>query len=192
MGPPRNFKWGIKMRLNVCLAALAATLVASPAFAQAAPTFPTDTASATARGTVLQSHSLVNATALDFGIVTVDPTTGGTVSISADPSAVRTTGGAGGVTPLPSTFTAARFDGLAAPLEKVVLSLTPPSGGVITDAANDSIKVTSLYVDQSNNMTRQANSSGSFTVYVGGDFDLAANQASGVYSGTFQLTASYQ
>ncbi|HEX8840514.1 MAG TPA: DUF4402 domain-containing protein [Sphingomicrobium sp.] len=180
------------MRLNICLAALAATLVATPAFAQVAPSFPTDSATATARGTVLQNHSLVNATSLDFGIVTVDTATGGSVSISADQNAVRTTGGAGGVTPLPSTFTAARFDGLAAPLETVGLTLTGPSGGVITSAANDSIKVTKLYVDQNNSMTRQANSSGGFTVYVGGDFDLAANQAAGVYSGTFQLTAEYQ
>lgn len=180
------------MRLNICLAALAATLVASTAFAQAVPAFPTDSATATARGTVLQNHSLVNATALDFGIVTVDSATGGTVSISADQNALRTTGGAGGVTPLPSTFTAARFDGLAAPLENVVLSLTAPSGGVITSAANDTIKVSSLYVDQNNSLNRQANGSGNFTVYVGGDFDLVANQPSGVYSGTFQLTAEYQ
>lgn len=180
------------MRLNVCLAALAAALVASPAAAQTVPAFPTDSATATARGTVLQNHSLVNASNLDFGIVTVDSATGGTVSISADQNAVRTTGGAGGVTPLPSTFTAARFDGLAAPLETVGLTLTGPSGGVITSAANDSIKVTSLYLDQNNSTSRQANSSGGFTVYVGGDFDLAANQPSGVYSGTFQLTAEYQ
>jgi Domain of unknown function (DUF4402) len=182
------------MRLNVCFAALAATLVASPAAAQTVPTVTSDSATAVARGTVLQNHSLINSTALDFGIVTVDSLKGGTVSISADQNALRTTGGAGGVTPLPSTFTAARFDGLAAPLENVVLSLTGPSAGVITSASNasDSIKVTNLYVDQSNDLNRQANSSGNFTVYVGGDFDLAAKQPSGVYSGTFQLTAEYQ
>lgn len=177
------------MRLNLCLAALAATLVATPALAQS---FPSDTENATARGTVLQSHSLVNGTALDFGIVTVDPLNAGTVSVSASGSPVRTTGGAGGVTLLPSSFSAARFDGLAAPLENVVLTLTPPTGGYITDAANDTITVSSMYVDQSNNLNRQANGSGNFTVYVGADFSLAANQASGVYSGTFQLTAEYQ
>jgi hypothetical protein len=177
------------MRLNICLAALAATLVAAPAGAAG---FPTDTATATARGTVLQNHSLVNASPLDFGIVTVDSTNGGTVTISAAASPIRTTGGAGGVTPLPSSVSSARFDGLAAPLEAVVLTLTPPTGGVITDAANHTITVSSLVLDQSNNGNRQANSSGNFTAYVGGTFDLAANQAAGVYSGTFQLTAEYQ
>ena len=178
------------MRVNVCVAAAAAVLFATPALAGQA--YPSDTANATARGTVLQSHSLVNATALDFGIVTVDPLNGGTVSVSASGSPVRTTGGAGGVTLLPSNFSAARFDGLAAPLENVVLTVTPPSGGFITDAANDSIAVTNMYVDQNNNLNRQANASGNFTVYVGADFSLAAGQASGVYSGTFQVTAQYE
>ncbi|HEV2594275.1 MAG TPA: DUF4402 domain-containing protein [Sphingomicrobium sp.] len=179
------------MRINLCLAAIAATLVATtPAFA--APTFPSDTANATARGTVLQSHSLVNATALDFGIVTVDPVNSGTVSVSASASPVRTAGGAGGVTLLPSSFSAARFDGLAAPLENVVLTLTPPTGGYITDAANDTIAVSNMYVDQNNSPNRQANGSGNFTVYVGADFSLSAAQPSGVYSGTFQLTAQYE
>jgi hypothetical protein len=176
------------MRYTLLVAAVAAS-VATPAFAQA---FPSDTAAATARGVVLQSHSLVNQTALDFGIVTVDPATAGTVSITASGTPVRSTGGAGGVTALPSTYSAARFDGLAAPLENVVLTLTPPAGNVIMDAASDTIDVTALYVDQGNNLNRVANNAGNFTVYVGGDFSLVANQASGVYSGTFQLTATYE
>jgi hypothetical protein len=175
--------------LNVCLAALAATVVASPAFAQAAPTFPTDTATATAKGVVLQNHSLTNKTALDFGIVTVD-TTGGTVSVSASGSPARTF--AGGVTLLPSTFSAAEFDGLAAPTEKVVLTLTPPLGGIIKDAAGDQLTVSNMYVDQANSMNRTADSAGTFTVYVGGDFTLAGSQPSGVYSGQFSLTAQYE
>src|SRR5579883_2575091 len=103
------------MRLTICAAALAAMFTAAPAFAQAAPSNPSDSANATARGTVLQSHSLVNANALDFGIVTVSSTSGGTVSVPAASNAVRTT--TGGVTALPSSYAAARFDGLAAPLE---------------------------------------------------------------------------
>jgi hypothetical protein len=175
------------MRLTVCFAALAATLVATPALAQS---YPSDTATATAKGTVLQSHQLVNGSPLDFGIVTVDSVNGGTVSITASGTPVRTTGGAGGVTALPSSISAARFDGLAAPLENVVLSLG--SLPTLTDANNDTIPMTALYVDQAGNLNRQANSSGNFTVYVGGDFSLSAGQPSGVYSGTFQLTAQYQ
>lgn len=174
------------MRFNVCFAALAATLVATPAFAA---TFPTDTANATAKGTVLLNHSLTNKTALDFGIVTVD-STGGTVSVSASGSPSRTFGG--GVTLLPSTFSAAEFDGLAAPVENVVLTLNPPLGGIIKDAAGDQLTVSNMYVDQANNMNRTADAAGTFTVYVGGDFTLIGNQPSGVYSGQFSLTAQYQ
>lgn len=175
------------MRLNVCVAAVAALFVASPALAQ--QVFPTDTAAATARGVVLQSHSLVNQTALDFGIISADPANPGTVSIEASSAGLRTF--TGGVTLLPSSFQAARFDGLAAPLETVVLTLTPPTGNVIQDAAGDTIAVNSMTVD-TNGLTRQANSNGNFTVYVGGTFGVAANQNSGVYSAQFQLTAEYQ
>lgn len=174
------------MRLNICLAALAATVVATPALAQS---FPSDTAAATARGVVLQAHQLVNQTTLDFGIVTVDPATPGTVSIEASSAGLRSVGG--GVTALPSTFQAARFDGLAAPLENVVLTLTPPAGNVLLDAAGDTVAVNSMSVDSAG-LSRQANSTGKFTVYVGGAFGLAANQHSGVYSAQFQLTAQYQ
>jgi hypothetical protein len=33
---------------------------------------------------------------------------------------------------------------------------------------------------------------GSFTAYVGADFDIAANQPNGTYSALFQVTADYQ
>ena len=173
------------MRLNVCLAALAATFVASPALAQAV----TDDAPATARGVVLQQHSLVNNGDLDFGIVTTDGTNPGTVVIASSVAGTRTA--TGGVTLLPGASQAARFDGLAAPLENVVLTLTPPVGNVLTDAAGDTITVNSMSVD-AGGLNRTADTNGNFRVYVGGDFGLTATQASGVYSATFHLTAEYQ
>jgi hypothetical protein len=177
------------MRYTLLVAALAAsTAVASPALAQQA--YPTDTAQANARGVVLQQHSLINNGDLDFGIVTTDGTNSGTVSIAATSSGTRTTGGSGGVVLLPSAFSAARFDGLAAPLETVVLTLNQPVGGVLQDAAGDTI-TGNLYVD-SNGLTRQADANGNFVVWVGGDFGLSATQPSGVYSATFTLTAEYQ
>ena len=180
------------MRLTSILAAVAATAVATPALAQAVPppAFPTDTAQANARGVVLQQHSLVNNGDLDFGIVTTDGVNSGTVTIEASAAGTRTTGGAGGVLPLPSNPRAAEFDGLAAPLENVALTLNQPVGGVLTDAAGDTITAF-LRVD-SNGLARQADSNGKFTVYVGGDFGLTKSQASGVYSSTFTLTAEYQ
>jgi hypothetical protein len=176
------------MRFHVYLAALAASAaVASPAFAQQA--FPSDDAPATARGVVLQQHSLVNQSNLDFGIVTTDGLTSGTVTIA--PSAAGARASTGGVTLLPSSSSSARFDGLAAPLETVVLTLTPPVGNVLQDAAGDQITVNSMSVDAAG-LTRTASSNGAFTVYVGGDFGLAATQAAGVYSADFNLNAEYQ
>ena len=175
------------MRFHVTLAALAASAaVASPAFAQA---FPSDDAPATARGVVLQQHSLINQTNLDFGIVTTDGVNPGTVTIASTAAGARAS--TGGVTLLPSTSSSARFDGLAAPLETVVLTLTPPVGNVLQDAAGDQITVNSMSVDAAG-LTRTANATGNFTVYVGGDFGLTANQAAGVYSADFNLNAEYQ
>jgi hypothetical protein len=174
------------MRFNVLLAALAATIVATPALAAPAVT---DDAPATARGVVLQQHSLINNGDLDFGIVTTDGTNAGTVSVDATIAGTRTP--TGGVTLLPGASQAAKFDGLAAPLENVVLTLTPPVLGVLTDAAGDSISVNSMTVD-SNGLNRTADSTGKFTVFVGGTFGLAATQPAGVYTAQFHLTAEYQ
>ena len=176
------------MRLNVCLAAAAAILVATPALA--APT-ASDTTSALARGVVLQAHQLVKATDLDFGVVTVDLVTAGTVTITADLSGTRSA--TGGVTPLPSTYQAASFNGLAAPAETVALTITPPAGNVLISATNvnDHVAVNSLNLDAAG-PSRVADSTGAFTVYVGGTFGLIANQPAGVYSAQFQLTADYQ
>lgn len=175
------------MRLNVCLAALAATLVASPALAQQAPT-ASDTASAAARGVVLQTHQLVKDKDLDFGVVTVDAQ-GGTVSISADATGSRST--TLGVTALSGTYQAAKFLGEAAPSETVQLTLTPPATGVVTSTNGvDTIPV-SLQLD-AGGARRQTNASGQFTVYVGGTFTLAPNQPAGVYSENFDVKADYQ
>ena len=176
------------MRFHVYFAALAASVaVTSPAVAQQA--FPSDDAQATARGVVLQQHSLLNQTNLDFGIVTTDGISAGTVTIASTAAGARAS--TGGVTLLPSTSSSARFDGLAAPLETVVLTLTPPVGNVLQDAAGDQVTVNAMSVDAAG-LTRTANASGNFTVYVGGDFGLTANQPAGVYSADFNLNAEYQ
>ena len=176
------------MRYTLLVAALAASSVAaSPAFAQQA----SDTATATAKGVVLQSHQLVKNTDLDFGVVTTDGTNAGTVAISADSTGARTT--TGGTTGLPSTYQAASFNGLAAPGETVALTITPPVGNVLVSStnSNDKITVNSLNLDSAGT-PRSADSTGAFNVWVGGTFGLSATQNAGVYSAQFQLTADYQ
>jgi hypothetical protein len=77
------------MRFNFALAAVAATLAATPAVAQQATT----TEPAEARGLVLQSLTLTKSTDLDFGTVAGSNTVPGTVDIDSDNGARTATGG---------------------------------------------------------------------------------------------------
>src|SRR6478736_4746786 len=99
------------MRKNILLAAVAATFVAAtPAFAQVV----SDTTPGTANGVVLQSHSLLNSGNLDFGMVSTDLVSAGSVVIEASAAGTRTN--TGGVVLLPGRpWQAAKFDGKAAP-----------------------------------------------------------------------------
>jgi hypothetical protein len=174
-------KWGIKMRYSLCLAALAATVAtATPALAQQA------TATADAKGIVLQSLTLNKISDLDFGTVAGDALNPGTVSIDADTGARSVTGA---VVALPSTFGRAQFDGFASPNQTVQLTLNQPAGGVIINGANSVGAVLNL---DAGGVTRITGGTGAFSVFVGGDFSIAANQAAGLYSAQFDLTADYQ
>ena len=178
------------MRFYVSLAALAATLAAGPALA--APT-ATDTATANAKGVVLQAHQLVAQSDLDFGVVTVDATPGGgTVTISSDAAGTRTS--SGGVTPLSGNYHSATFLGEAAPLETVQLTLTQPANGTIKNTNNSNITIPAVLTMDSTSAAGpiQTDGTGQFTVYVGGTFTLAASQAAGVYTETFSVKADYQ
>ncbi len=170
------------MRLNVCLAALAATFVAAtPAVAQQA------IGTATAKGTVLQALTLVNKSDLDFGTVAPDFTNPDTVTI--DPDTNTRTIANGFVVGLPGAFSRAQFDGNGTAGKTVQLTLGQPSGGVISSAGNNIPAVLKL---DSAGTTRTIPAGGVFSVYVGGDFTIGANQASGLYTAQFQLTAIYQ
>src|SRR5437762_4242295 len=132
------------MRFTLYVAAAAATFAtATPAFAQAI----TDSAQAEAHGRVLSVHSLINSAPLDFGTVAAS-NAAGTVSVSAAALAVRS--GSGGVTLVPSSSSAAKFDGLAAASETVVLTMTPSTVGGLTlqDFASGATITGTLNLDQ--------------------------------------------
>jgi hypothetical protein len=169
------------MRYTLLVAALAAT-VATPALAQQAP------ASANAKGTVLQSLTLVKQTDLDFGTVAPDLNNPGQVVVDAD-SNVRTTSGS--VVALPGAFSRAQFDGNGTAGKTVQITLNQPAGGVILNGTN-SINAALALDSLSGGGPRTIPAGGVFSVYVGGTFDIAANQASGVYTAQFDVTANYQ
>lgn len=172
------------MRYSLCLAAVAATIAsATPAFAQLA------SATAEARGVVLQPLTLVRLQDLDFGTV-VSSAAAGTVTIDADTGARGVTGG---VTAVPS-YPGDRglFQGAGTPGNDVILSLSAP--GLLISQSNpaDTITVNSMVLDNGNATTRTIGATGVFEVGVGGDFAIAANQPAGLYAADFDLTADYQ
>jgi len=174
------------MRFKICFAALAATVVAaSPAFAQQA------SATAEARGRVLQPLTLSKAFDLDFGTVSGDPTNPGTVVVGVTNPASPTRTQTGAVTLVPSVWQPAEFDGAGEPGRAVTVTLNPPA--TLVNGAN-SINVNSMVLDTCNctTDTRTVDGAGAFKVYVGGDFAIAANQASGLYTANFDVTADYQ
>lgn len=169
------------MRFKYGLAALAALAVATPAVAQQ------KSATATAKGVVLEPLTLTWVSDLDFGTV-AGSAAAGTVSVDPD-SALRAA--TGGVTLVPSAFSRARFDGLGQAAQTVGLTLTPPAGNVLVGPGGATVSVNSMTIDAAGT-TRVLGGSGAFTVYVGGTFGIAANQANGTYQALFQLTADYQ
>jgi hypothetical protein len=188
-------KWGTKMRFTLCLAAAAATLaVATPAAAQ----LVTATPNPVAKGVVVLPLTLTKTTDLDFGTVIASTTAAGTVAISADDGSRAVTGGVVGVPNYPGGR--ALFQGAGTANQTVLVTLQAPS--VLTSGSN-SITVNSMYFDSaaasSTNAitgyletTRTINATGAFAVGVGGNFQIGVNQANGVYSAPFIVTAEYQ
>ena len=172
------------MRKSLCLAALAASaLSATPALAQQA------SATAEARGVVLQPLTLARVQDLDFCTV-VGSAVAGTVSIDADTGARSVTGGVTGVPSFPGDR--ALFQGAGTSGQDVVLSLNAPTLLISTSNPLDTITVNSMVLDAGNATTRTIGVTGIFQVGVGGDFAIAANQPAGLYTANFDLTADYQ
>jgi hypothetical protein len=183
------------MRYSKLLAAVAATFaVATPAIAQQATV--TATGNPVAKGVVVLPLTLAKNSDLDFGTVVASTTLAGTVAISADDGSRAVTGGVVGV--LSATGGRALFTGAGTANQSVVLTLQAPA--VLTSGTN-TITVNAMTFDTAaastvvagnQTTTRTIDGSGSFTVGVGGVFAIKANQANGVYSAPFSVTAQYQ
>ncbi|WP_309602279.1 DUF4402 domain-containing protein [Sphingomonas sp.] len=176
------------MRFKFCLAALAATTAfATPAFAQSV----TASATAEARGLVLQPLTLTKVDDLDFGTVLAS-TVFGQVTIDAD-TGNRTS--SGGVTQVASNNgQRALFAGAGTAGQLVTLTLSPPTGSVLVSTTNpaDTVVISDFVLANANATSLAIDSTGFFQVGVGGTFDIAANQPNGFYKADFNLTADYQ
>jgi hypothetical protein len=177
------------MRFNHCLAALAATVAfASPAFAQ---TVATDTATATAKGLVLQPLTLTKVQDLDFGTVLAS-TVAGEVTISADDGGRSSDGG---VTLLASNAGGrGLFTGAGVAGQEVLLTLTPPDQNLLVSTTNskDTVSISAMVFDDDDSTTRFIGDGGEFDVGVGATFQIKGGQANGFYQADFDVTADYQ
>lgn len=179
------------MRSKLTLAALAATAAfASPAMAQTV-----STATAEARGTILQPLTLTQVQDLDFGTV-LSSATAGTVTIDANTGARSVSGGVTGIAL--DLGQRAEFAGVGTNGQLVEITLTPPAGNILNRVGGGAtILVNTWDLDGgAANDTFQTRTisdvNGAFLVGVGAQFAVAASQMNGLYTANFDVTAEYQ
>ena len=188
--------------IRAAIALILASLACQPALAA-----PNDTgaSSGTAEIAVVSPLTLIKMKDLDFGKIAPTPTAG-TVVIDPNTSVCTTTGGLlhiGGCQ-------AAQFGGMGA--KNMFVRLNAPAAITIAGPGGATMTIDTITLDTSPDLQLQANgngngngnggggnkrykivtSSGIFSFNLGGTLHVAANQASGAYTGTFSITAVYQ
>ena len=160
----------------------ATLLTATPAFAVPVSATPDPPA----RALLLIPLTLTKIQDLHFGSI-IPSSLPGTVTIDA---ATGNRTGSPEVALLPSDVgQKGYFAGAGSPNQQVIMALTPPT--VLTDGAGNNITVLSLSLDGPNTRTVDPVDH-TFYVGVGGVLQIDADQAEGLYSATYDLTADYQ
>lgn len=149
---------------------------ASPAFAQAE--------TATGRGIVLNALNLTNTQDLDFGDLSSGVTTG-RATVIATTNALTVTGG---VTPLGGTPRAAVFYA-AGTINRIFIVQIPNGSITLTNGSGGTMTVSNWTTNGPTN--RNLGATGVAEIRVGGRLNVGANQASGTYTGTFNVTVVY-
>jgi len=166
----------------ITAAVAASALLAAPA--AAAPI--TLDRQATGEALILVPLSLTKISDLSFGSILTSPVSG-TVSISPATGARTTAGGVTGLASDPGFR--ARFAGAGTPNQQVIIVVNPPA--TLANANGDLITVLALPLEgspvKSIDPTTRA-----FSFGVGGIILVNANQAEGLYSADFDVTAIYQ
>jgi hypothetical protein len=158
--------------------ALVAAAVAVPAHAA--------TRAATGRAVIITPLSLVNTAPLSFGALSSGGSAGtATVSITG----VRTT--TGGVTPLAGTVSAASFTGLTDFFPFLIVVSNPPASITLTRVGGGATMTVDNFAVEGGTGLRLVATNSLFTFRVGGTLHVGANQAQGVYNGTFNMTVNY-
>jgi len=165
----------------------ALTLAATPAFGQ-------DTAQGSASSRVVEAVQIVNTADLDFGQIIPNGTGVGRVIINASTGARTTNANATLVGT--SGFSRAEFTVTGDPRRFVIFTTANPSITLTGPGAD--MAVNRLRVNRNNGGQRslprrfRIPNSGSMNIGFGGRLIVGSTQAPGIYSGTFDLTVTYE
>lgn len=173
------------MKKLLATAAIAAGLLAGGnAFAQSADT---SNATATTSVTIIRPLTITKTSDLAFGRI-VRPRTGtGTVTLANTGNSVVA---AAGAVALASTTSRAIFTIAGEGAQALTTTIAP---SVSLTSGTNTLSVT-LLPDFTSTVTLDGAlaAAGAKTLNVGGSFNLLDTQASGAYTGTFQVTVAYQ
>jgi hypothetical protein len=194
MGQVRQPRPDARLTLRRCAAS---GLLASALFA-ASPAFAQQQGQALTRTQIAEPGTLRNDGDLDFGNI-IPSIGGGTVVVTPSASATCTTTG-GLVRSGPCK--AAPFLGIAFANADIrvqrpagnSITLTGPGGATMTVNAftvGSTAPTTYLGWNGANHRLRVNAADGAYLFYVGGTLNVAANQAAGIYTGTFQIRITY-
>jgi hypothetical protein len=165
-------------RFGLYVAGFSAILGASSALAQV----NTSTATASGSTTIIKPLTITKNVDLAFGRI-VRPSTGsGSVTIANTADTVST---AGGAVALASTTTRAKFT--ISGENALVTTLSVPTTFALNNGAN--VLTVTLSPDQTSPLTLGATDT---TLFVGGSFPVTSTTVSGAYTGTFDVTVTYQ
>jgi Domain of unknown function (DUF4402) len=168
----------------------AAAFAATPTYAQ------TSTLGANANTVVVRPLSFVKDDDLEFGSI-IRGTTAGTVVMA--PNNVRTA--TGGVTLAPSVNRPSRFAGFGSSGQQVQISMAANSITINRAGGGGSMTVDTFMIGSSptwQNITTAprtftiGSATGVFNFALGATLRIGANQAPGLYSGTFTVILNYQ
>lgn len=158
---------------------LAAVAAATASVALGAGTANAATASATATAEILQQVAVTKTADLSFGSLVPSTSASASVTVAANAAGTRNCGGLTcSGTSASAAFTVTGASGLAVTVSGLsgLTALTGPG-------ANMPISLSGSTLDMS---------SGSDTLYVGGNLTVGANQAAGSYTGNFTVQVDYQ
>lgn len=167
--------------LKISAAVVALAAAASPVYAQSSAT---TSANATTR--IIQAISISKTADMAFGNV-VKPSSGNgtyTIGNGADTLSVSGTGAAAAS----GTTSRAKFTVTGEGAQ--TFAITVPSTMTMTSGANN-VTVNLTTAASTGSLSGSLGSSGTASVNVGGNFTIANTQASGDYTGSFNVTVAY-